>query len=144
MFIKANKKPLMIIQFAVIFSSMIHLVKAFDQCDVRGRFTNEKGKYIWLQRYNFYIMNIVDIILLKLLLFEILIIFILTQLVDSNIQNYSSVLWGKSDNLCCKIACSMSFDKCLTEYSTLHWCKLNDSKKSKWKFNCVITSSLDF
>ena len=61
MLIVSNDKSLTIIQSAILFSILIHLSLAFDQCDVRGKFTNAKGKFIYLQRYTFWsIFNMIS------------------------------------------------------------------------------------
>ena len=59
MFIVSNEKLMIIIQSAIILSAVSNLANGFDQCDVRGKFTNAKGKVIFLYRYNF-IEGIID------------------------------------------------------------------------------------
>ena len=44
MFIVSNEKLMIIIQSAIVLSAVGNLANAFDQCDVRGKFTNAKGK----------------------------------------------------------------------------------------------------
>ena len=36
----------------VSLRTVIHVVTAFDQCDVRGKFTNAKGRFIYPLRYD--------------------------------------------------------------------------------------------
>ena len=46
MSIISNEKSLMIVQSTIILSTVFQLALAFDQCDIRGKFTNAKGKFI--------------------------------------------------------------------------------------------------